>query len=121
MTTLPASIFKAYDIRGVVTDTLTPDNVRIIGRAIGSLARERGERAVVIGRDGRLSGPALSSALAEGLRAGGWPEENLCVAGGAAQAAIWLHERLRPGDALLLKASRGVHIENVMEELKKES
>ena len=45
MTTLPASIFKAYDIRGVVTDTLTPDNVRIIGRAIGSLARERGERA----------------------------------------------------------------------------
>ena len=71
MTTLPASIFKAYDIRGVVTDTLTPDNVRIIGRAIGSLARERGERAVVIGRDGRLSGPALSSALAEGLRAAG--------------------------------------------------
>ncbi len=71
MTTLPASIFKAYDIRGVVTDTLTPDNVRIIGRAIGSLARERGEQSVVIGRDGRLSGPALSAALSEGLRAAG--------------------------------------------------
>ena len=70
-------------------------------------------------KDG-ISDPA-AQALAEGLRAGGWPEENLCVAGGAAQAAIWLHERLRPGDALLLKASRGVHIENVLEELKKES
>ncbi len=63
---------------------------------------------------------AAAEALAEGLRAGGWPEEKRCAAGGAAEAAGWLRERLRPGDALLLKASRGVRIEQVLEELKKE-
>ena len=62
-----------------------------------------------------------AQALAAGLRAGGWPEENLCAAADAAGAAAWLRERLRPGDALLLKASRGVRIENVLENLKKES
>lgn len=68
---ISASIFKAYDIRGVVSDSLTPDAVRQIGQAIGSLALERGETAAVIGRDGRLSGPELSAALAEGLQAAG--------------------------------------------------
>lgn len=68
---IPASIFKAYDIRGVVTDQLTPDVVRQIGQAIGTLARERGETTAVIGRDGRLSGPQLSAALAAGLQAAG--------------------------------------------------
>ncbi|MBN9459618.1 MAG: phosphomannomutase/phosphoglucomutase [Burkholderiales bacterium] len=65
------SIFKAYDIRGVVDDTLTVDAVRAIGLALGALARKAGTRETVIGRDGRLSGPKLSAALSDGFRAAG--------------------------------------------------
>ena len=65
------SLFKAYDIRGIVDKTLTVDAVRAIGQAIAALARQRGDTQAVIGRDGRLSGPALSQALAQGLQAGG--------------------------------------------------
>ncbi len=62
-----ASIFKAYDIRGIVDQTLTEEAVRAIGLALGTEGRKRGVREFVIGRDGRLSGPRLSAALAEGL------------------------------------------------------
>ncbi|MGE5386830.1 MAG: phosphomannomutase/phosphoglucomutase [Betaproteobacteria bacterium] len=68
---LPAEIFKAYDIRGIVDKTLTADVVRQIGQALGSLARERNQTAIAIGRDGRLSGPELAGALAEGICAAG--------------------------------------------------
>src|SRR6516165_887244 len=68
---LPPEIFKAYDIRGVVGKTLTPPIVRAIGRALGSLAREKGRNALVVARDGRLSGPELAAAVAEGIRAAG--------------------------------------------------
>ncbi len=71
MRELPRSIFKAYDIRGIVGDTLTPAIVRSIGQALATLARERGRDTFAVGRDGRLSGPALAAALAEGLREGG--------------------------------------------------
>ncbi|CAN5494425.1 phosphomannomutase/phosphoglucomutase [soil metagenome] len=71
MTELPASIFKAYDIRGIVGKTLTPAIVHAIGQSLATLARQRGESKAVIGRDGRLSGPELSKALSDGLRAGG--------------------------------------------------
>ena len=71
MTALAPEIFKAYDIRGVVDVSLTEPGVRLIGQALGSLALERGRKSVVIGRDGRLSGPRLAAALAEGLRAAG--------------------------------------------------
>ena len=64
-------IFKAYDIRGIVDKTLTEAAVEAIGQAIGSEARKRGKQAVCIGRDGRLSGPALSQALARGLQKSG--------------------------------------------------
>jgi phosphomannomutase/phosphoglucomutase len=67
----PASIFKAYDIRGIVGQTLTADGVTAIGRAIGAEAQARGRNTVVIGRDGRLSGPELAAALARGLQASG--------------------------------------------------
>lgn len=66
-TQLPAEIFKAYDIRGIVGKTLTPEIVKQIGRGLGSLARERGQKAIAIGRDGRLSGPDLASALGLGI------------------------------------------------------
>jgi len=61
------SIFKAYDIRGVVPTTLTEEVASAVGRAFGSAARSQGERVVAVGRDGRLSGPALSAALIAGL------------------------------------------------------
>ncbi len=66
-----ASIFKAYDIRGIVGETLTPDTVRLIGRAVGSTALARGNTEVVVGRDGRLSGPSLVAALAAGITESG--------------------------------------------------
>ena len=69
--TLPAEIFKAYDIRGIVGKSLTPDVVRAIGQGLGSLARERQQKAIAVGRDGRLSGPELAGALADGIRAAG--------------------------------------------------
>ncbi|MDR2165183.1 MAG: phosphomannomutase/phosphoglucomutase [Zoogloeaceae bacterium] len=70
--TLPsAALFKAYDIRGITGKTLTPDAVSRIGRALGTLARERGQTAIAVGRDGRLSGPELSRALIEGICATG--------------------------------------------------
>ena len=64
-------IFKAYDIRGIVDRSLTIDAARAIGAALGSEARARGLQTIAIGRDGRLSGPALSAALAEGITATG--------------------------------------------------
>jgi phosphomannomutase/phosphoglucomutase len=64
--TVPAEIFRAYDIRGIAGKTLTADGVRAIGRALGSMAGE-----FVVGRDGRESGPGLVDALAEGLQASG--------------------------------------------------
>jgi phosphomannomutase/phosphoglucomutase len=70
-TRVPPEIFKAYDIRGIVERALTPEVTQLIGQAIGSEARERGVTAVVIGRDGRLSGPALAAALARGIQAAG--------------------------------------------------
>ena len=71
MSTLPQEIFKAYDIRGVVGETLTEAVVRDIGQAIGSEARDREVDTVVIGRDGRMSGPVLIDSLASGLMAAG--------------------------------------------------
>ena len=69
--TIDSNIFRAYDIRGIVDQTLTEETVRLIGRALGSEARARGESALAVARDGRLSGPRLVDALAEGvMRAG---------------------------------------------------
>jgi phosphomannomutase/phosphoglucomutase len=58
MQTPAPEIFKAYDIRGIVRTTLTADTVRQIGMALGTEAVARGVKAIAIGRDGRLSGPA---------------------------------------------------------------
>ena len=65
------SIFKAYDIRGVIGKTLDADAARSIGRSFGSEVRAQGGDAVVVARDGRLSGPELVQALSDGLRAAG--------------------------------------------------
>lgn len=68
---VPAEIFKAYDVRGIVGRTLTADIVAAIGQAVGSEAIARGRNTVAIGRDGRHSGPELAAALARGLQASG--------------------------------------------------
>ena len=64
-------IFKAYDIRGIVDKTLTAEAVRAIGHALGSEAVARSQKAIAVGRDGRLSGPEMAGALADGIRAAG--------------------------------------------------
>ena len=66
-----ASIFKAYDIRGVVGPTLNEELAEHLGRAFGSEAVNAGEKAVAVGRDGRLSGPKLVAALIRGLKSTG--------------------------------------------------
>lgn len=68
---LNPSIFKAYDIRGVVPATLTEEVAEALGRAFGATALREGERTVAVGRDGRLSGPSLAAALVRGLVASG--------------------------------------------------
>jgi len=64
---IPSEIFRAYDIRGIVEESLTTAIVEEIGRAIGTTVLERGETSVVVGRDGRLSGPSLQNALSAGI------------------------------------------------------
>lgn len=64
---LSPSIFRAYDIRGIVGKTLMPEVVYDIGRAFGCEAKEAGGQTVVVARDGRASSMALSSALIQGL------------------------------------------------------
>lgn len=65
------SIFKAYDIRGIVGKTVDAGVARNIVRAFGSEIRKLGGDSVVVARDGRLSGPELVGALADGLREAG--------------------------------------------------
>ena len=66
-----ASIFKAYDIRGIVPSTINEAMAEALGKAFGSTALAEGETAVAVGRDGRLSGPSLTTALIRGLVASG--------------------------------------------------
>ncbi|MCL2830371.1 MAG: phosphomannomutase/phosphoglucomutase [Betaproteobacteria bacterium] len=77
-TPIAPEIFKAYDIRGIAGKTLDAATARLVGQALGTLANERadeqdsGERpAIVVGRDGRFSGPELAAALQEGIRSAG--------------------------------------------------
>ncbi len=71
MQSLPKEIFKAYDIRGIVGKSLTPEIIEAIGHAIGSEAVARSHYSIVIGRDGRLSGVEFSAALARGIQKSG--------------------------------------------------
>ncbi len=75
--TVPKEIFKAYDIRGIVGKTLTPDIVESIGHALGSEAAARSQKTICVGYDGRLSGPELAAALSKGIRKAGIDVINL--------------------------------------------
>ncbi len=68
---IAASVFKAYDIRGIVPATINEQVAEGLGKAFGSIAKAEDETTVAVGRDGRLSGPALSAALIRGLIASG--------------------------------------------------
>lgn len=68
---LDRSIFRAYDIRGVLGITLDAGIARLIGRAVGSLMHDKGLHQIVVGRDGRSSGPDLVNGLISGLRSAG--------------------------------------------------
>ncbi len=68
---LDRSIFRAYDIRGMVGSQITAEVARLLGQALGSVMQEKNLREIVVGRDGRGSGTALVAALGEGLRAAG--------------------------------------------------
>lgn len=64
-------IFRAYDIRGIVAENLTPEVVSLIGKALGSEAYDRSQQTIAVGYDGRLTGPKLAEALIEGIRSTG--------------------------------------------------
>lgn len=68
---VPASIFRAYDIRGIYNETLTDDTAYLVGRSIGSEVLAQGQDSIALARDGRLSGPALLQALSDGIRSTG--------------------------------------------------
>ncbi|MGQ0442403.1 MAG: phosphomannomutase/phosphoglucomutase [Methylophilaceae bacterium] len=74
---IPKEIFKAYDIRGIVGKSLTPNIVEAIGHALGSEAKLRMQKEICIGYDGRLSGPELAQALSLGVRKAGIDVINL--------------------------------------------
>ncbi len=68
---LDPTVLREYDIRGIVGDTLSPDDTHIIGRAFGTILRNKGGHTAAVGFDGRLSSPALEAALVDGLMASG--------------------------------------------------
>jgi phosphomannomutase/phosphoglucomutase len=69
--TIPARVFRSYDIRGLVATEITTDFMLLLGQAIGTQSQELGCSAVLVGRDHRPSSPDLSQALVQGLRASG--------------------------------------------------
>ena len=77
MNAIPASIFRAYDIRGLVDEQLTENSVELISRAIGSEALANGIASLLVGFDGRLSSPILSKSLITGLQSAGCNVVNL--------------------------------------------
>lgn len=64
---LTPTIFRAYDIRGIVDQTLTEEDVFLIGKALGSIAHDQGIKQIAVARDGRISGPKLIQALSKGI------------------------------------------------------
>ncbi|MBO6767117.1 MAG: phosphomannomutase/phosphoglucomutase [Erythrobacter sp.] len=65
------TVLREYDIRGIIGETLGPDDARAIGRGFGSMLAEAGGTKVAVGYDGRVSSPMLEHALVEGLTASG--------------------------------------------------
>ncbi|MBM3565906.1 MAG: phosphomannomutase, partial [Alphaproteobacteria bacterium] len=69
--TLHPTLLREYDIRGIIDETLFPEDARAIGRAFGSILARDGGKTAAVGYDGRLSSPTMEKALIEGLTAAG--------------------------------------------------
>jgi len=102
MKNISASLFRAYDIRGIVDETLTEETVYAIGLAIGSEAVAREQKRVVIGRDGRHSGPVLSQALCDGLLATGC---DVIDVGAVPTPVLYYAAHLETGSGVMLTGS----------------
>ena len=102
-TSVEASMFRAYDIRGVVGKELDARAARLIGQAIGSELIDRGLREIVVGRDGRLSGEELSAALVEGLRSTGCDVTDIGLA--PTPVAYFAAYHLRTGSCVVVTGS----------------
>ena len=100
---LPARIFRAYDIRGIVGDTLTPEIVRWIGRAIGAEAHHRGVQTLVVGRDGRHSSPEMVAPLVRGLRESG--RDVVDIGRAPTPALYFAAEHLETGSGVMVTGS----------------
>ncbi|MCP4701946.1 MAG: phosphomannomutase/phosphoglucomutase [Gammaproteobacteria bacterium] len=100
---LPSSVFRAYDIRGIVGKTLTADSVYAIGQAIGSEAHARGQQELAVARDGRLSGSELIKALKDGLRAAG--RDVIDIGMTTAPMLYFAAHFLKTGSGVMLTAS----------------
>lgn len=70
-TTIPKHVFRAYDVRGIVDEELTPDVFYAVGLATGTIAQRQGQKQFILGQDARLSSPALADALKAGILASG--------------------------------------------------
>lgn len=100
---LDRSIFRAYDVRGVVGKTLDRGVAVLLGHAIGTLMHEREQTDIVVGRDGRLSGPEMVDGLIEGLRAAG---RNVTDIGEAATPVVYFAAfHLRTGSCVAVTGS----------------
>ena len=100
---LPARIFRAYDIRGIVGDTLTPEIVRWIGRAIGAEAHHRRVQTLVVGRDGRHSSPEMVASLVRGLRESG--RDVVDIGRAPTPALYFAAEHLETGSGVMVTGS----------------
>lgn len=96
-------IFRAYDIRGVVGQTLDASVAKLLGLAIGSVMQEQGLRDIVVGRDGRASGPELAGALIEGLRQAG--REVIDIGQAATPLCYFAAFQLRTGSCVAVTGS----------------
>ena len=97
------SIFRAYDIRGVVGQTLSADVARLIGRAVGAVMKEKGLRGIAVGRDGRLSSPDMARALIDGLRMSGIDVSDVGMV--PTPVAYFAAHHLRLGSAIAVTGS----------------
>jgi phosphomannomutase len=75
--TFHSSVLREYDIRGIVGETLSPADALAVGRVFGTLVKRGGGSRVCVGYDGRISSPAMESALVEGLIASGMQVERV--------------------------------------------
>ncbi len=109
--TIPAAIWREYDVRGVAGTDLTPELARLLGYAFAQLARARGAgREVVVGRDNRVSSPELARGVIEGIRAAGL---GVCDLGQVTTPVFYfarLHLGIEPG--IMVTASHNPGREN---------